>query len=66
VSAAGLRDGMTVAAYVTSWAAGTAARQSLKEDLIYVFILSEVSNAGILITIFTQLFSKLYLWMFLL
>jgi hypothetical protein len=36
-------------------AAGTTARQSLKEDFIYVFVFtfSSVSNAGILITLFT-------------
>lgn len=38
VSAAGLRGGQTVAAYVTSWAAGTVARLSLKEDFIYIYI----------------------------
>jgi hypothetical protein len=66
VSAAGLRGGMEVTAYVTSWAADTAAGQSLKEDFIYVFTFSNVSNAGIVITLFIQLFSKLYLWIFLL
>lgn len=55
VSAAGLRGGQTVAAYVISWAAGTAATLSLKEDFIFMFVFtfSNVSNAGILITLFT-------------
>lgn len=37
---------------------------SFKEDLIYPFTFPNVSNAGVLITIFTYPLSKPYLWIF--
>ena len=45
------------------WRAGLQAlqpREGLKEDFLYLFAFSNVSNAGILVAIFTQLFSKPY------
>jgi len=36
-------------------------REGLKEDFVYLFTFYNASNARILITIFTQLFSKPYL-----
>ena len=35
--------------------------EGMKEDFVYLFAFYNVSNAGILITLFTQLFSKPYL-----
>jgi hypothetical protein len=60
VSAARPSGGKTAAARFAGRAAGSAAHRSLDRDFVYLLTLSDVSNPGILITIFTELFSNPY------
>lgn len=39
-------------------------RESFKEEFVYLFTFPNVSSTDILTTVFTYLFSRLYLWMF--
>ena len=59
-SAARLSAGKKAAAGLRVWTVGTAAQRRFKEDFVSLFTFPKNSSAGILITIFTYVFSKPY------